>query len=94
MFQIQNFNVERVLSVYNNQTDELVVELPLTFFDLPRFRQHFGVPDNDEDSEMIMEYAVGLKDVKFLSKYLAETEDVYYDFDKYAYFLSCYRVDE
>jgi hypothetical protein len=91
-FQIQNYKVERLLSVFSNQTDELVAEHPLSSFDLPRFKQHFGVPDEDEDSEMVMEYDVHLKDVDFLSAYLAEPVD--YDFGKYAYFLSCYRVDE
>jgi hypothetical protein len=91
VFQIQNFKVERLLSVFSNQTDELVTEHPLASFDLPSFKQHFGVPEEDEDSEMVMEYDVQPKDIEFLSGYLSENVD--YDFGKYAYFLSCHRVD-
>lgn len=40
---------------------------------------------------MVCEYDVGPNDVEFLSRYLAE--GVSFDFDKYAYALSCYRVD-
>ena len=92
VFQLQNFKVERSLSVFSNQTDELIAEHPLSYFDLPRFKQHFGVPEEDEDCEMVMEYDVQSKDIEFLSGYLNENVD--YDFRKYAYFLSCHRVDE
>ena len=92
VFQIQNYKVERLISVFSNQTNELVAEHAISSFDLPRFKQHFGVSENDEDSEMVMEYTVESKDVEFLSEYLAD--DVDYDFGKYSYFLSCYRVAE
>lgn len=92
VFQIQNCRVARLLSVFSNQTDELAAEHPLSSFDLPKFKQHFGVPDEDEDAEMVMEYEVKQKDVEFLSEYLSEEVD--YDFVQYDYFLSCHRVDE
>ena len=92
VFDIPNYKVKRILSVFNNQTDELVAEHLLSRFDLTKFKQHFGVLNDNNDSEMTMEYSVELKDVNFLSKYLVE--DICFDFDKYSYFLSCYRMDE
>jgi hypothetical protein len=92
VFNIQNYKVKRILSVFNNQTIELIAEHLLSHFELTKFKQHFGVSNDDNDSEMTMEYSVELKDVNILSKYLVE--DISFDFDKYSYFLSCYRVDE
>ncbi|MCA1850559.1 MAG: hypothetical protein LC672_05825, partial [Acidobacteria bacterium] len=70
-FQIQNYKVARLLSAFSNETDELVAEYPLSTFDLPKFKQHFGVPEDDKDTEMVCEYDVAPKDVDFLSRYLA-----------------------
>src|SRR5687767_7203240 len=92
VFQVQNYQVGRLVSVFSNRTDELVAEYPLSSFDLPRFRRQFGVSEDGVDSEMVLEYEVKPKDVDFLAGYLAK--DVRYDFDNNAYFLSCYRVSE
>jgi len=86
------YRVARVLSVFSNETDELVAEYPFSSFDLLKFKRHFGVSDEDEDTEMYLEYIVEPKEKEFLSKYLNEVMD--FDFEKYAYFVSCYRVDE
>jgi hypothetical protein len=79
------------LSVFSNETDELIADYPFSSFDLLKFKQHFGVPDEDEDTEMYCEYTVGPKDSEFLSQHLDEVID--FDFEKYTYFVSCHRVD-
>ena len=81
-----------MLSVFSNENDELVAEHPFSSFDLLKFKQHFGVSDEDEDTEMYCEYTVRPKDTEFLAQYLDEAVD--FDFGKHAYFVSCYRVDE
>ena len=86
------YKVARVLSVFSNETDELVADHPFSSFDLLKFKNHFGVSDEDEDTEMYLEYIVEPKDTEFLSKHLDEAVD--FDFEKYAYFVSCYRVDD
>jgi hypothetical protein len=86
------YQVARVLSVFKNETDELVAEHPFSSFDLQKFKQHFGVSDEDEDTEMYFEYIVEPKDREFLLEYLDGSVD--FDFGEYAYFVSCYRVDD
>ena len=86
------YRVARVLSVFNNETEELVAEYPFSSFDLLEFKQHFGVSDEDEDSEMYLEHIVEPKNTEFLSKHLDEA--VNFEFEKYAYFVSCSRVDD
>jgi hypothetical protein len=86
------YRVARVLSIFSNETDEQVAEYPFSSFELVKFKQYFGVSDEDEDTEMYCDYTVEPKETEFLSKYLDEVID--YDFEKYAYFLSCCRVDE
>jgi hypothetical protein len=89
---IEMYRVAHVLSVFSIETDELVAEHSFSPFDLLKFKQHFGVSDEDEDTEMYYEYVVEPKDTGFLSEHI--NEDVDFDFEKYAYFVSCYRVDE
>ena len=88
----KTYHVERVLLVFSNETDELIAEYPFSSYDLLEFKQHFGTSDEDEDAEMYLEYIVEPKDTGFLSKHLVEAVD--FDFEKYAYFVSCNRVDE
>jgi hypothetical protein len=47
VFQIHNYRVERVISVFSNRTDELVAEYSLSSFDLPGFKQQFGVSEDE-----------------------------------------------
>jgi hypothetical protein len=47
-------------------------DYPFSFFDLLKFKQHFGISDEDEDTEMYCEYIVGPMDAEFLSLYLDE----------------------
>jgi len=88
----KTYRVARVLSVFSNETDELMAEHHFASFDLLKFKQHFGVSDEDEDTEMYCDYIVEPKDTEFLSKRLSEGVD--FDFEENAYFVSCYRVDE
>jgi len=83
--------VKRVVSVFSKETNGLVAEYDLSSFDLTDFKQHFGVAHADVDSEMVTEHSVGPVDVGFLSAHLSE--DVRFDFNKYTYFLSCYRAE-
>lgn len=90
-FQTRTYAVERVVLVFSSRTEELMAEHPLSSFDLSKFKRHFGAPDEDEDIEMVCDYEVAPKDVDFLSTYLPD--EVEFDFEKYTYFLSCYRAD-
>ncbi len=90
VFQIQNYKVNRLVSVFDNHSDKLISEHSLASFDLSKFKQHFQVKLDSNDSEMVLEYEIESKDVEFLSEYLAEQID--YAFDSNSYFLSCYQA--
>jgi hypothetical protein len=89
---VKTYQVARVLSIFSNENDGLVAEYPFASFDLLNFKKHFGISDEDEDTGMYLEYVVEPKHTEFLSKRLDEV--VEFDFEKYAYFVSCHRVDE
>lgn len=76
--------VQRVLRVFSNKTEELVAEYPLVLFNLSAFKQHFGITDI-YDPWMHYVYRVTPNDVEFISQYLAET--IIYDFNENAYFV-------
>lgn len=92
VFQIQNYRVNRTVSIFDNHSDKLIAEYSLASFDLPKFRQHFQAKLDRNDSEIVMEYEIQPKDVAFLSDYLTELID--YDFDRNSYFLSCYKAEK
>lgn len=92
VFQTQNFKVHRLISVFDNDSEKLTTEYSLVSFDLSKFQHHFQTQLENNDPEMILEYAINPKDVEFLSKYLSE--QVKYDFVRNSYFLSCYRAEE
>lgn len=79
--------VERVMTVFDNETERLVTEYPLHSFDLKDFKHQFAVTD-DDDPLMYNVYPVAPKDGGFVSKYL--NGEVVFDFDKNAYFIECY----
>ena len=81
--------VERVLTVFDNETERLVAEYPLDSFDLESFKRRFAVTD-DDDPLMYNVYPVTPKDNGFVSKYL--NGEVVFDFDKNAYFIECNDV--
>ncbi len=81
--------VERILTVFDNETERLVAEYPLDSFDLESFKRRFAVTD-DDDPLMHNVYPVAPRDGEFVSKYL--DKEVVFDFDKNAYFIECNNV--
>lgn len=82
-------SVERVLTVFDNRTEQLVAEYSLQSFDLESFKQQFAVADN-YDPLMYNVYPVLPKDAGFVSKYLGES--LAFDFDMNAYFIECNEI--
>jgi hypothetical protein len=80
---------KRCLTVYSNETERLGAEYEFKGFDLTAFRDHFG--NCGYDPLMYNEYPVGREDIEFLAKYLSRRVD--FDFDRYSYFVSCYKED-
>ena len=78
--------VERVLAVFDNETERLVAEYALHSFDLETFKRHFADED-DYDPLMYNVYPVSPKDAEFVSNHL--DEEVAFDFDRNAYFVEC-----
>ena len=78
--------VERVLTVFDDETEQLVAERPLHSFDLKNFKRQFAVAD-DYDPLMYNVYPVSPKDVEFVSRYV--DGEVIFDFDRNAYFIEC-----
>ena len=81
--------VERVLTVFDNRTEQLVAEHSLQSFDLESFKRQFAIAD-DYDPLMYNVYPVLPKDTPFVSKYLIER--VAFDFDANAYFIECNEI--
>lgn len=82
--------VQRVLRVFSNKTEELIAEYPLASFNLPAFKQHFGIADS-YDPWMYYVYPVTPNDVEFISQYLVE--NIFYDFNENAYFVESDAVE-
>ncbi len=78
--------VERVLAVFDNETDQLVAQYPLHSFELEIFKRRFGV--EDDDPLMYYVYLLSPEDAEFVLKYL--DDEVIFDFDRNAYFIECY----
>lgn len=79
-----NREVQRVLTVFCNETEELVAEHQFASFDIMAFKQHFGIED-DYDPQMYHVYSVTSDDVAFVSQFLSEP--IAFNFDENAYFV-------
>ncbi len=88
--QKQAQQLERILTVFSNDDDELIAEYPLQSFDLSKFKKHFGVTKDSEDINMYDCYPLTSRDIKFVSEYLAEK--VVFDFKLYSYFVECNSI--
>ncbi len=88
--QKQAQQLERILTVFSNDNDELIAEYPFQSFDLSKFKKYFGVTEHNEDTEMYACYPVTSNDIKFVSEYLAEK--VVFDFKLYSYFVECNSI--
>jgi hypothetical protein len=85
----KNNNVERLIAVYSEKTDELVEELELSSFDLGIFQQAFKVPDKSDP--MFNAYQIEPSHVDFISNFLTKQQS--WDFKKYSYFLEAFAID-
>ncbi len=79
----EEHNVERFITVYSSDTEELVTTHSLGSFDLPAFQRAFGVSDSGDP--MFECYPVTLEHVEFLGTYLAQP--LSWDFEKRCYFV-------
>jgi len=82
--------VERVVAVFDNETEELKAEHTLRSFDLEKFKQRFGVEEN-ADPLMFNVYPVSPSDANFVLEYL--DEPIAFDFGANAYFIECFSVE-
>ena len=82
------YNVQRIITVYSEKTEELVDELELSSFNLKSFQNIFNV--NDNENPMIECYEIEPKHVNSISKFLKQK--YHWDFEKYSYFLEAYAV--
>ena len=87
MISENSYEVERVLAVFDNLTDEHVTDHALIGFDLEKFTQHFKVADTVEPL-MYDCYPVNESDVAYLSDFL--TKRIEFDFDRFVYSVECF----
>ena len=76
-------NVERLINVFSEETEEYVQEIKLKEFDLKAFQKEFGILD--AANPMYDCYQIKEKNINFIKKYL--NESVVWDFKKYSYFI-------
>ncbi len=77
------FKVRRYITVFSKQTDSILTEHDLSYFDLIMFQKEFCV--HDQNSPMFDCYPIKEKNTNFLKNYL-EHEPVW-DFKKNEYFV-------
>ncbi len=80
--------VERVLTVFDNKTEQLVAQYPMPSFELESFRRQFAV--GDDDPSMYHVYPVSPQDAEFMSRFLER--EVAFDFNQNTYFVECNAV--
>jgi hypothetical protein len=84
--------LQRVLLVFNKETNELAADLSLVNFDLAKFKSRFHRDADDEDELMIYCYQVSPEDVEFISNFLAEKHE--FDFSRYLYSVEAYVLNK
>lgn len=75
--------VRRYITVFSNETEELVGEVDLTSFSLKDFQKEFN--EKDANNPMYDCYIIYDQNLPFLTPFLAQ--GVQWDFNNYAYFL-------
>ncbi|SQD76784.1 DUF7683 domain-containing protein [Moritella yayanosii] len=78
--------VTRVVEYFNKENDEYVDKVILADVPLNALQDMFGGRDAD-DPLMYYVYAIDKTHEVFFSKYV----DINFEFDKFDYFLDCYR---
>lgn len=74
--------VIRQVDIFDNQTDKLVQEISIDFFDLEIFKNRF--PNIGGDILMYNPYKI----TSFTADLFPE---ITFDFDKYSYYIACYQ---
>ena len=75
--------VIRQVDIFDNQTEKLVQEISIDFFDLEIFKKRFQIGD---DILMYNLYEI----TSFTADLFPE---INFDFDKYSYYIACYQSD-
>jgi hypothetical protein len=78
--------LERVIDVFDKETDELAYEVGIGNIGLQMLQQIFK--PSDIDPNMYLNYEIGEKEANALKGIV----DIAYDFTKYSYYLACYSV--
>lgn len=73
----------RQVDIFDNQTENLVQELPIDSFDLETFKKRFET--ESEDSLMYCPYEITSSTMDLFPK-------IKFDFEKYSYYVACYQA--
>ncbi|HEY0612750.1 MAG TPA: hypothetical protein VGD35_23900 [Chitinophaga sp.] len=78
--------VERLISIFNRQTEELVEEINVDYIPLDTLKVIFG--PREDDPLMLDPYQIDEKTMNTLSRYLKSR--IEFDFKKFIYQLDCF----
>jgi hypothetical protein len=76
-------NILRQVDIFENQTNNLIQEMPIDKFDLEIFKKKFKT--KNEDPLMYDPYEITSSTVDLFP-------EINFDFEKYSYFIVCYQV--
>lgn len=79
---MEHLNILRQIDVFDNQTEDLINELPVEQFDLETFKKRFQT--KKEDPLMYDPYEITSSTMDLFPK-------IEFNFEKYSYFIACYQ---
>jgi hypothetical protein len=82
------FKVRRYIAEFSQETEELIAEYDLCYFELKQFQTEFCEPNSD--NPMFDSYPIKECNVKFLKKHLAKEPE--WDFVNKSYFVEAHAI--
>ena len=76
-------DILRQVDIFDNQTENLVQEVPIDTFDLETFQKRFET--KNEDPLIYDPYEITFSTIDLFPK-------IRFDFEKYSYYVVCYQV--
>ena len=87
MFE-KEYNVHRLIAVYSNKTEEILVEYKLLSFELESFQKEFSI--RDKQNPMFECYPIHKNNISFIEQFIGYKID--WDFEGNSYFLEANQI--